>query len=114
MDTENKTETTGSARSRRVSSRGIALTASGLVLTLALLCLMAYPLNAPTMGGFFPGGVPMAPATALCFVLLSGTLLLWQTSLPWKRGALKAAAALVLLVAADVLLGPPCSGAGRL
>ncbi|MDD5210461.1 MAG: PAS domain-containing sensor histidine kinase [Elusimicrobiales bacterium] len=87
----------------RIYIRAIALTASGSVLAIALLCLAAFLLDAPTIGGVFPNGIPMAPATALCFLLLSGVLILWQTGLPWKRQAVRAAAALILLISASVL-----------
>ncbi len=102
-DAGSKMEEKTAEPAERIYIRAIALTASGSVLAIALLCLAAFLLDAPTIGGVFPNGIPMAPATALCFLLLSGMLLLWQTGLPWKRRAIRAAAALIFLIAVGVL-----------
>lgn len=82
----------------------IALAASGFVLALSSLCFLAFLLDAPSVAGVFPKTIPMAPTTAGCFALLAGALLLRQSRLPWKQGALKAAAALVLLISAVVFI----------
>lgn len=88
----------------RTLHRRAALAASGFVLALALLCFAAFLLKATAVAGVFPKGIPMAPATAGCFALLAGSLLLWQSRVSWKLPAVKTAAALVILVSASVLL----------
>jgi len=82
----------------------VARAASWVVLILALLGLAGFLLNAPFLAGSFLKSIPMAPSTALCFMLLDGALLLWQDRHPWGRRAIQTAAALVLLVSAGVLL----------
>lgn len=84
--------------------RGVARTASWFVLATGLLGLTGFVFNAPSVAGGVLDSIPMSPTAALCFVLLSGALLLWQGRHPWGVRALRASAAAVLLIATGVLI----------
>ncbi|MBI4351808.1 MAG: PAS domain S-box protein [Elusimicrobia bacterium] len=81
----------------------IASLASRAVFFLAVLALAGFLFKVPVLASFFRESIPMAPSTALCFILLSGALMLRNSRSPWSGRAIYAAAVCVASVSLVVL-----------
>lgn len=82
--------------------RFFAIVSASAVTATSLICLAGYFLDSPSAAALFISGVPMAPSTAVCFLLSGGAVLAFWSAWPRSR-TLPAVAAAGVLVALTAL-----------